>query len=126
MADNLKIALQGTYSENTDYSDPEFITNWADWELDPDEAHTGKMDVGTASAEDVDQRGMATITLMAIKNTDPTNLVTFVWESSVGAGQSVTIAKNSLFVTSDIVAGGTTTLQATGAAVKVKILTCGT
>ncbi len=126
MADNLKLAVRGTFSENTDYSDPEWITNWDDWELEPDEAHTGKMDVGTARAEDIDQRGMGTITMLAIKNTDSTNYVTLIWESSAGAGQSVQIAKDSFFCTSDVVAGGTTTLQANGAAVKVKILTCGT
>ena len=37
MADNLKISLSAVWSENSDYSDPEWETNWDDEELDPNE-----------------------------------------------------------------------------------------
>lgn len=79
MADNLKVDVVTTYSENTDYSDPEWITAWDPYEIDPDEAalnlmvlaQTGGTTIDTTALDLTDGAAM----LMVIKNLDTTNYV---------------------------------------------------
>lgn len=83
MADNLKITVTTKYSENADYSDPEWETDWDPYEIDPDEAalnlmvlaQTGGTTIDTASLDLTD--GAAT--LIAVKNLDTANYVQLAW-----------------------------------------------
>lgn len=126
MTDNLRTSLEITFSEQANFSDPEWTTNWANFDLTPEGAETRKLEIGTG-AETIDLGDYSAITQLAVKNEDPTNYVTATFRS-VGNGavdNILRIQPNSFLVVSDVTPGSDLILQANGAPVLVKIAIAG-
>lgn len=74
MSDYLKVRTVTTFSENSDYSDPEFVTNFVDYEITPDEAMIFKVEADTGGTT-FELGSFADITYLEVVNLDTTNYV---------------------------------------------------
>jgi len=128
MADKAKAELKITYSENTNFTDPQWITNWDNYEVDPDEGETRTVQADTGGGSTVTTSQYSAVTLLAVKNTDTSNLATATFRT---AGNSTTdniiqIPAGGLLVISDYTPANNLVLVATGAAVTCKVAVVGT
>lgn len=126
MADYLRVGISATYSENSDYSDPETQTAWTDWTETPDEYRELKLQVDTTPAVALDVSDFATVSFVAIRNTDDNNFVTVVWTDSAANANTQKLAAGRCLVIPDIDPSATFSLQANNAAVVCKLLIAGT
>lgn len=128
MAKYLKAELEILLSANADYSDEDWVTNWADYTPTPDEAFQMEIQADVGSAVTVYTSHLSTVTLVALKNTDSTNFVTATFRTA-GNGATdniIRIPAGGLLVVSDFTAANNLTLQADTAVVNCKVLVCGT
>ena len=127
MSDYAKATLSATFSEKSDYTDPEWVTNWADYEVTPDEAETYKVICDTSSGTTVATSKFANATLLAVKNTDATNYVTATFRSAGNSAVDniIQIAAKGLLVVTDFTVASDLLLVANGSAVDCKILIVG-
>lgn len=125
MPDNLRTSIEITFSERDDFRDPEWITNWADFDLTPEGAETRKLEIGTVS-ETIDLGDYSLITAFALKNLGG-NIVTATFEGAATGGNSniVQIAAGGFLYLTDVVAVADIALISTGAPNLVKIMIAG-
>jgi hypothetical protein len=127
MADFLKAEVKITHSENSDYSDPEVITNWDPFELTPDEVLTMKVDAETGGTT-VETGMFTTITFVAVKNLDTTNFVdaTFRTTGNGATSNIVEIDPGGFLMVSDLTPANDLTLTADTATCICKVFIAGT
>jgi len=125
MSDYLKTVVKITHSENSDYSDPESVTNWDDMTETPDEVWTHKIEASTSAGTTLTTSVLASSTLLAVKNTDSTNFVTATISTAGTATVAVKISAGDVFVTPDYLTSGNLLLVADSAAVICKIVIAG-
>lgn len=90
MAENLKAELKITYSENSDYTDPEWVTNWDAYEMDPDSCEQYRIIAATGGTTlNVDHLTAASAAFFAVKNTDSTNYVSITVRAMGDADDAV-------------------------------------
>jgi len=119
-----KAKLQTTFSENSDYSNPQFSPDWAAFELTPDEAESYTIKVDTVGDTVTTNTRFTTVTFCAIKNMDSTNYVTAVYTTSVA--QTCIIPAGGMLILPTFAAAGNLALQANGASVVCKVVIAGT
>jgi len=124
MTDYLKAELKLTHSENSDYTSPEWQSNWDDYEPTPDEVRTMKLEVDT-SAVALDITDFSTCSLMAIKNTDAANFVDVTWDDTGGNSNTQRIPAGGLLVVSGVDPSVNPTLTADTAACVCKLAFAG-
>lgn len=126
MANNFKLEVKGTYSENSDYSDPEWISNLAAYEIDPDEAAlninivaaTGGTTIDTATMDLTD--GAATT--LVLKNTDASNYVQVAWTDISTTACVARVPAGGLLVVPMMDPSPAPVITANTAAVRCKVL----
>ncbi len=126
MSDYAKLSLAFTFSEQSDYSDPEYESNLDPYEVEAEGYTVRKLEI-TTSAETIQLDEFASIYQLIVKNEDATNYVTATHDS---AGNGVTdnihrIGAGKFLVLPDVTPGSDLILQANGASCKVKIIIIG-
>jgi hypothetical protein len=126
MADYAKAKLEVTYSENADYSEPDFKTNWPLYELTPDEGETTILEVVTGGTTVTTSTRYSTITLYAVINLDPTNYVTATWTDNSANANIQKVPAGAILVVPDINGATNPTIQANSATCRCKVVIMGT
>lgn len=126
MADFAKLSVAFAFSEQSDYSDPEYESNLDPYEVEVEGYTVRKLEI-TTSAETIQLDEFSSIAQLIIKNDDKTNYVTATHDS---AGNGATdnihrVGAGKFLVLSDVTPGSDLVLQANGAACKVKVIIIG-
>ncbi len=125
-AQNLKATVDIVYSENADYSDEEWSTNWDAYEIDPDEAALHLTITAATAGTTIDVVEMdltsGAAALLAIKNTDSTNYVQVGWTDLSTTACVARVLAGGVLVIPAINPGTNVVLTANGAAVKCKVV----
>ena len=124
MTDYTRVHVGLAYSENSDYSDPEFKLNWADYTLTPDEFRQFKLQIDTSTVS-LDVTDFATVTLFAFKNIDTTNFVTVTWTDTAANSNTTVVPAGGFLVLSDIDPATNPTFLADTAATVGKLVVVG-
>lgn len=124
MSDYAKASLTVTYSENSDYSDYEFRTNWDAYTLSPDEGEVRSIEADTGGTT-LELGTYASITLLAVKNTSSTNYVDAAWTDAASNTNTQRIPAGGLLVVSSVLPSADLGLTANSAAVICKVCLVG-
>lgn len=126
MPDDVKAVLTVTHSENDDYSNPEWVSNWDAYEVDPDEVINQKVEAALSGGTTIGISYLASVTFLAIKNTDSTNFVTVTWTDSAANANVQKVPAGGLFAVPDVDPSATFKITADTAVVICKIVITGT
>jgi hypothetical protein len=125
MADNLKVEVEVTFSENADYDDPEWVSDIDPFEIDPEEAFQLKVRAATGGTTlnltDLDLTS-GTGALLVVKNTDPSNYVQVAWTDISGTACVARIQAGGILVVPNMNPGTNPVLTANTAEVKCQII----
>lgn len=125
MADNFKVAIEAIYSEQDDYSDPEWSvdeTTWDPYEIDPTEKWgPSKVSAATAGTTLTLSGFLTTSATMLFKNTDATNYVQVGWTDVSTTACVARVPAGGVLVVPAVNPGTTVVLTANGAACLCKI-----
>lgn len=128
-----KFDLQGVYSANADYSNPNADTTDRDLTATPDKVKYGIVDVPTAAALtifDVSVEDWSSCDFLYIYNQDGTNYVTVTYDDSGSNARTLIVAAGKTLLIEggcDLTSatGADVTLQADTAAVNVEFMIIG-
>ena len=124
MADNFKMSINATYSEQTDYTDPEWVIDdslWDPFETDPTEKWgPSKVLATTGGGTNLDLTYLATSAVMLLKNLDRSNYVQVSWTDVSGTACIARVPAGGLLVVPAINPGTQPVIAANGAAVLCK------
>ncbi len=128
MSDNLKTSIASVFSENVDYSDPEFTTNLEDFILTPDEVQLFKIECATGGGTTLTTSFLSAASLLIVQNTDATNFTTATFRSAGNGATNniVRIAAGGFLVVTDFTVANNLLLVADTTATNCKILIAGT
>jgi hypothetical protein len=104
MSDYGKASFVATFSEDANYNDPEWVTNWADYEVTPDEAYTQKIEAVITTGTTITVSQFASLTLFALKNLDPAtgNKVTVTWTDQDANSNTQKVPPGGILVIPDV------------------------
>lgn len=127
MSDYFKVRTIATFSENSDYSDPEFATNFVDYEITPDEAQVIKIEADTGGTT-IETGTYTDLTYVEVVNLDETNYVDVVVTTDSKSGSiTVRCPKNGgRAVICDVNPANDIALTANTAACLCKVVIAGT
>lgn len=128
MSDNLKTSVATIFSENSDYSDPEFITNLEDFILTPDEVQFFKIEAPTGGGTTLTTSFLGAASLLVVQNVDASNFVTVTFRSAGNGATNniIRIAAGGFLMTTDFTVANNLVLAADTAAVNCKVIIAGT
>lgn len=123
MADNFKVKIDGVYSENADYTDPEWSTDeWDAYEIDPTEKWgPSKVLAATAGTTLTPGGFLTTQCAMLFKNLDSSNYVQVGWTDVSTTACVVRVPAGGILVVPAVNPGTTVVLTANTAAVLCKV-----
>lgn len=130
MTDYAKLSVSLKYSQNDDYTDEDWKTNFDDYEQTPDEGETRKVEALTGGGTTVNTAHLASATTLVIKNLDTTNYVTATYYTTGGGGgggtaQTSQIQAGAFLVIPDYITTSNLVLVANGAALLCRVAVCG-
>jgi hypothetical protein len=101
MSKYLKTSFNIVYSDNADYSEPEYNPPQFDMELTPDEAAVIDLLVTVTASEPIEVP-FTTVSFFMVVNRDDTNALTLTYDSSTTVGAIVSIPAGGVFITQDV------------------------
>lgn len=125
MADYFKLALAATYSEQSDYTSPEWEIDsgiWDPYEINPTEKWgPSKVSAATGGTTLTLSGFLSTSAVMILKNTDSTNYVQVGWTDVSTTACVARVPAGGVLVIPDVDPATAVVLTANGAAVVCKV-----